>query len=68
MSDNRRSPENRDRRANPRGGRRDYDAQKPWYLRRRLWLAAASLLYVGWRRMRRLAQRDERNRTSGLAA
>jgi hypothetical protein len=40
-----------DRRARTRGGRRTDDAKKPWYLRRRLWLAAASLMYVGWRRM-----------------
>ena len=68
MNDNRRSPESRDRRAHPRGGRRQNDAKKPWYRRRRLWLAAASLLYVGWRRMRRLAHGDNRSNTSGLAA
>jgi hypothetical protein len=43
----------RDRRAYPRGGRRDGDQKKPWYLRRRLWLAIMSVLYVGWRRVRR---------------
>jgi hypothetical protein len=37
-------------------------------MRRRLWLAAASLLYVGWRRMRKLAPGHDRNHTSGLAA
>jgi hypothetical protein len=42
-----------DRRARPRGGRRNGDARKPWYLRRRLWLAAASAVYIGWRRLRR---------------
>lgn len=68
MSEDRRSPESRDRRANPRGGRRKKDARKPWYMRRRLWLAAASLLYVGWRRMRRLAQGHDHTRNSGLAA
>jgi hypothetical protein len=67
MKENRRSAESRDRRANPRGGRRQQDVKKPWYMRRRLWLAAASLLYVGWRRMRKLAQ-DDRSRMSGLAA
>jgi hypothetical protein len=46
-----RRTEHSDRRARSRGGRRDGDAQKPWYLRRRLWLASASLLYVGWRRL-----------------
>jgi hypothetical protein len=45
-----------DRRARPRGGRRDNDLPKPWYLRRRLrlWLAAASMVAVGWKRMRRI--------------
>jgi hypothetical protein len=43
---------NTDRRANPRGGRRQTDTQKPWYLRRRLWLAVASLTFVGWQRVR----------------
>jgi hypothetical protein len=41
-----------DRRARTRGGRRNGDAKKPWYMRRRLWLATASLIYVGWRRVR----------------
>jgi hypothetical protein len=41
-----------DRRARSRGGRRAHDAKKPWYMRRRLWLAAASLVFVGWRRVR----------------
>jgi hypothetical protein len=43
-----------DRRAKPRGGRREDDSQKPWYVRRRWWLAAASLVFVGWKRVRRL--------------
>lgn len=47
----RRSDERLDRRARTRGGRRAADAKKPWYLRRRLWLGAASLVYVGWRRI-----------------
>jgi hypothetical protein len=68
MNQNRRSPESRDRRAHPRGGRRQHDNPKPWYLRRRLWLAAASLLYVGWRRMRTLGRRGQSSRPSGLAA
>jgi hypothetical protein len=67
MDQDRRSPENHDRRAHPRGGRRDHDARKPWYMRRRLWLAAASLLYVGWRRMRTLGRRDG-GQSSGVAA
>jgi hypothetical protein len=68
MKENRRAPESRDRRAHPRGGRRQKDAGKPWYMRRRLWLAAASLLYVGWRRMRKLAPGHDRGHISGLAA
>jgi hypothetical protein len=69
MTDDRRSDGARDRRANPRGGRREDDLKKPWYMRRRLWLATASLLYVGWRRMRGFAaKRGAGDRTSGLAA
>jgi hypothetical protein len=68
MKENRRSAESRDRRARRRGGRREEDARKPWYMRRRLWLAAASLLYIGWRRMRKLAPGTEGNGSSGLAA
>jgi hypothetical protein len=51
-----------DRRARSRGGRRDGDNRKPWYMRRRLWLAAASLAYVGWRRVRSLGAAAGRNR------
>jgi hypothetical protein len=51
MAEDRRHP-GQDRRANPRGGRREDDAKKPWYLRRRWWLAAASLVFVGWRRVK----------------
>lgn len=53
MVDDRRGVETHDRRANPRGGRRNGDQKKPWYMRRRLWLAGASLIFVGWRRLRR---------------
>jgi hypothetical protein len=68
MSEDRRSP-NHDRRKRPRGGRRPYDNRtKPWYMRRRLWLAAASLLYVGWQRMRTLGRRTRDRDSSGLAA
>jgi hypothetical protein len=49
--DNRRNSDHQDRRARARGGRRESDQKKPWYLRRRLWLAAVSLVYVGWRRI-----------------
>jgi len=48
-----------DRRDYPRGGRRDGDEGKPWYLRRRLWLAAASLVFVGWRKAKTLVRRDK---------
>lgn len=68
MVEDRRSLESRDRRARPRGGRRSGDAGKPWYMRRRLWLATASLLYVGWRRMRALATRRQDRGSSGMAA
>jgi hypothetical protein len=68
MDQDRRS-ENRDRRRRPRGGRRPYDNRtKPWYLRRRLWLAAASLLYMGWQRMRSLGGRSRGKDSSGMAA
>lgn len=49
-----------DRRARSRGGRREIDAKKPWYLRRRLWLAAASLAFVGWRRVKTLVPYGQR--------
>jgi len=54
MSGDKRIKEFSDRRANPRGGRRENDSSKPWYMRRRLWLAAASLFFVGWKRVRRM--------------
>lgn len=57
MSEDRRT-DAPDRRAHSRNGRRKGDAKKPWYMRRRLWLATASLLYVGWRRVRSLGRRD----------
>ena len=57
MSQERRSNGRRDRRAHPRSGRRDGDGGKAWYMRRRLWLAAASLAYVGWRRLRSFGRR-----------
>jgi hypothetical protein len=56
--ENRRTGEERDRRKRARGGRRDGDQKKPWYLRRRLWLAAASLVYVGWRRITGRSRRN----------
>jgi len=71
MPENRREGEHNDRRAHPRGGRRDGDQGKPWYMRRRLWLAAASLLYVGWRRVRGIGHKLEQRRPkdgSNLAA
>ncbi|HXD21351.1 MAG TPA: hypothetical protein VN654_30295 [Vicinamibacterales bacterium] len=54
MSDDKRIREFSDRRARPRGGRRENDSQKPWYMRRRLWLAAVSMFFVGWKRVRRI--------------
>ena len=65
--ENRRVAERSDRRAHRRGGRRQDDIKKPWYVRRRLWLAVATLAYVGWRRVRRLARIDDRPQ-SGMAA
>jgi len=68
MNENRRT-DVRDRRRRPRGGRRPYDNRtKPWYMRRRLWLAAASLVYVGWQRVRRLGRRSAAGDSTGLAA
>ena len=66
--ENRRTGETRDRRARTRGGRRDGDEKKPWYMRRRLWLAAASLLYVGWRRITGRPKNDKDAGGSHLAA
>jgi hypothetical protein len=51
MEQDRRAPVRTDRRAHPRAGRRDHDARRPWYMRRRAWLAIASLVYVGWHRV-----------------
>ena len=53
MSDDKRR-ELSDRRARKRGGRRDSDMPRPWYLKRPVWLAAASMLFVGWKRVRRI--------------
>jgi len=54
MGDDKRIKELEDRRAGRRGGRRESDSPKPWYMRRRLWLAAASIVFVGWKRVRRI--------------
>ena len=59
MDENKRATERSDRRAKTRGGRRDND-MKPWYMRRRLWVAAASLMFVGWKRIRRIGQSSSR--------
>jgi hypothetical protein len=64
MDDNKRSTVRSDRRAKSRSGRREDDSPQPWYMRRRLWLAAASMAYVGWRRIRRIVRpstRTDRN-------
>jgi hypothetical protein len=58
-SEDRRHRMQDDRRARRRGGRRESDAKKPWYMRRRVWLAAASVAYVGWRRLRRLGRSND---------
>lgn len=67
MEQERRSVARRDRRAHSRSGRRDGDGQKPWYMRRRLWLAAASLAFVGWRRVRSIGGGSNRD-TTNIAA
>ena len=41
-----------DRRTVKRGGRRDDDQGKPWYLRQPILLTTAALLFAGWRRVR----------------
>jgi len=59
MGDERRDPERDDRRATvrvdrrarTRSGRRAGEAKQPWWMRRRLWLAFVSVIYVGWRRV-----------------
>ena len=61
MTEERRNTEHNDRRAHSRGGRRPYDQKKPWYMRRRLWLATASILFVGWRKLRGLVRRSSVN-------
>jgi hypothetical protein len=40
-----------DRRAHSRGGRRDGDSKRPWYVRRKFWLGIVSTMYLGWRRL-----------------
>jgi len=57
MEEKRRGNAGTDRRARRRGGRRDGDGKKAWYLRRPLWLATASAMFVGWRRVRTLGRR-----------
>jgi hypothetical protein len=64
MEQERRRSTLQDRRANPRSGRREADGQKPWYMRRRLWLAAASVIYVGWRKLRALGRATDRRDTN----
>jgi hypothetical protein len=48
----RRAPQRPDRRAARRGGRRRTDPRKPWWQRKRLWLATGSFLFFWWRRLR----------------
>ena len=61
MGQERRNPHARDRRAHPRNGRRNGESRKPWYMRRRLWLAAASLVFVAWRRVRTIGAAERHN-------
>ena len=56
MDDNKRSTMRSDRRAKSRSGRREDDSPQPWYMRRRLWLATASMVFVGWKRIRRIVR------------
>ena len=65
MTEDRRTTDKSDRRARSRGGRRPYDQKKPWYMRRRLWLATASLVFVGWRKLRGLVRRSADSRSPG---
>jgi len=67
-SPDRRQRVQQDRRARPRGGRRDGDAKKPWYMRRRLWLAAASVAYIGWRRLQKLGRNSRHANDRHIAA
>ena len=60
MDDNKRKTVRSDRRAKSRSGRREDDARQPWYMRRRLWLAAASIMFVGWKRIRRIVGASSR--------
>ena len=63
MGDDARITERSDRRAKSRGGRREDDPQKPWYVRQRFWLATVSLVFVGWKRIRhvRSSRRSKRS-------
>jgi hypothetical protein len=56
MDDNKRNTVRSDRRAKSRSGRREDDSPQPWYMRRRLWLTAASMVFVGWKRIRRIVR------------
>jgi len=60
MDDNKRNNGRSDRRAKSRSGRREDDSPQPWYMRRRLWLTAASLVFVGWKRIRRIVRPSSR--------
>ena len=60
MDDNKRNTVRSDRRAKSRNGRREDDSPQPWYMRRRLWLAAASIVFVGWKRIRQIVRPSSR--------
>jgi hypothetical protein len=61
MDDDKRNMVRSDRRAKSRSGRREDDSPQPWYMRRRLWLATASMVFVGWKRIRRIVRPSTRN-------
>jgi hypothetical protein len=60
MDDDTRNTVRSDRRAKSRSGRREDDSPRPWYMRRRLWLTAASMVFVGWKRIRRIVRPSSR--------
>jgi len=60
MDDNKRNTVRSDRRAKPRSGRRTDDSPRPWYVRNRLWLTAASMVFIGWKHIRRIVRPSSR--------
>jgi hypothetical protein len=60
MDDNKRNTVRSDRRAKSRSGRREDDSPQPWYMRRSLWLTAASIAFVSWKRIRQIVRPSSR--------